>query len=200
MINIFRDTRTGKRTHALRSGDIDTLYKLTPRTTRDMLSEHTYDGYDAIEYSIRCEQPQSLEWVLKIHPAANGYCHTGEPYCLLALRQPSTSLALLSALLHAGANANTVYQQRSLLQWCFELCNSTELMLHINRLAQYGASLQDKGDLIRLALDHGDQALIHFLVHSGATVPAELVGDDSLVNYARHCLEDKRIREAMMAR
>lgn len=201
MLKILRDSRTAKRAAALRAGDLDTLAKLQHKTSAEDLSQPLYDEHDAVEFTILTQQPKSLAWVLRIWSAANGSNAQGEPYLVSALRQPNQSLALISTLLAAGGDANLRYQERSLMQWCLELCESSQLMLHINRLVQHGASIETDPSLVSSAIARKDQALIHFMINSGAPFNPEQLDADSdaeMVAYAKRCAEDKKIREMML--
>lgn len=195
MLKLFHNARTARLVRALQCGDLDTLSTIGRKLERSQLLQPLHEGHNAIELCIEAEQPKALGWVLERHPDA-ATCATGALFG--ALRQPHQSLALLSALLKAGADANAHFEGRPLLHCCFEYCAPTTLMLHLSRLAEYGARLDDPA-LLPLALARGDRALIHFLIHSGAPLDETVESaDQELLEYARRCAEDKRIRELML--
>lgn len=201
MLNLFRRARQRLLIEALQTGDLDRLSKLGRKIDAATLGAELHNGLNGIELSIHSAQPKALQWVLDLCPAANETDRDGEPYSVLALRQPRQSLGLLTVLLQAGSDPNRVYQQRPLLHWCFELCAPEQLMLHLSRLIEQGARLDETALLLALRLEQ--QPLVHFLIQSGAPMADTLDEpglDPALVAYARRCLDDKRIREMMLGR
>ncbi|WP_197468089.1 hypothetical protein, partial [Neptuniibacter marinus] len=84
--------------------------------------------------------------------------------------------------------------KNQLMTACFEYCPTNQLMLHIALLTQYGAEISDS--IVIKALELGEQALIHFLLNSGATLPTQYdenyVSDD-ILTYAKKCVDDLKI-------
>jgi len=200
MLKLFHNARSARLIKALQAGDLDSLNSLSRKIEPAQLYQPLHQGRNGIELCIEAEQPRALAWVLERHPDPQARASLASRYLLSALRQTQQSLALLSVLLKAGADANSRHQDRSLMHWCFEYCPAASLMLHLGRLAEAGARLDDPA-LIPLALRQGDRALIHYLINAGAPLiePLEQTGlDEELLAYARRCSEDKRIRELML--
>jgi hypothetical protein len=203
MLKRFREARMTKLVQALQNGDRERLTALARRIEQQQLSAPLHEGMTALEIALQAGQPDALAWVLEQGIDANGSSAAREPYLLLALRHPQHSLALLSALLRAGADANTCFEGRSLLHWCFEHCAPEALMLHLSRLVQHGARLDEGSPLVGQAMQREDQATVHFLIHSGAPLPEQLdrlACSEAMRLYARRCADDKRIREMMLGR
>ncbi len=144
VLNLFRKARQRLLIDALQNGDLERLTKLARKIDAATLRGELHEGMNGIELSIFSAQPKSLQWVLRLWPAANESTRNAEPYSLLALSQPQQSLGLLTVLLQAGGDPNRIHDRRSLLHWCFELCAPEQLMLHLSRLIEYGAQIDDE--------------------------------------------------------
>lgn len=200
MLKLFHNARTAKLVRALQSADMDTLTALGRRLEPGRLQQPLHEGLTAIELSIQAEQPGALQWVLEQYPQAQERAAVATAALITALRQPRQSLALLSVLLKAGADANHSHENRPLMHWCFDCCPAPTLMLHLGRLAEAGARLDDPA-LLPLALHQGDRALIHYLINARRS-PGRPSGGGwpgpGVAGYARRCAEDKRIREMLL--
>ncbi|MBS99942.1 MAG: hypothetical protein CMI01_14845 [Oceanospirillaceae bacterium] len=202
MLSLIRQKRTDRLVEALRQGDRDRLARLNGKFTPQTLLAPLSDPLNAIEISLEAGQATSLEWVMTQLPEPCYCAATGEPYIVIALRQRENSLGLVTTLLQAGADPNQTFEQRTLVHWCFEHCSPESLMLHLSRLNEYGADLND-ASLLTQALEKDHQALVHFLIHSGTPLPDDLEGVNcapDLITYAKRCAEDRRIREMMLGR
>lgn len=200
MLKLFHNARTARLVRALQSADLDTLTALGRRLQPDQLQQPLHEGLTAIELSIQAEQPAALQWVLEQYPQAQERAAVATAALIRALHQPQQSLALLSVLLKAGADANHRHENRPLVHWCFDCCSPSSLMLHLGRLVEAGARLDDPALLPR-ALHQGDRALIHYLINAGAPLVEPLEGagqDPEVLAYARRCADDKRIREMLL--
>jgi len=102
---------------------------------------------------------------------------------------------MLSALLGAGMNPNLDLNNRSLVELALEQ-PSERAMLLINRLAQHGASLNHP-ILLQRALKQQNQALVKFMIDSGAALVMidESVYNEEILAFAKRCIEDKKIRD-----
>ncbi|WP_432696739.1 hypothetical protein ACQUQP_19740 [Marinobacterium sp. YM272] len=203
MLKLFKDARTAKLVNALRSGDRETLNRLAKKFTPEQLTQPLTDNLNALEIALQAGQPAALLWVIEQLPEHSQRDRDQVPYLLRSLQHESESLALITALLQAGFDASISHDERSLLEWCFEHCEPQTLMLHLSRLTQHGATLENTEVLVIRALEREDQACVNYLISSGAPLPAELDQvqcSDALRSYARRCADDKKIREMMLGR
>lgn len=203
MLKIFKDARTAKLVTALRSGNREVLNKLAGKFTPEQLAEPLADNLNALEISLEAGQAASIRWVMEQLPQHPQRDAAETPYLLRALQHPDESLALITALLQSGFDANLSHEERSLLEWCFEHCEQQTLMLHLSRLTQHGATLEQAEILVIRSMEREDQATLNFLISSGAPLPGDLSGiqcSDELRAYARRCADDKKIREMMLGR
>ncbi|MBY4675702.1 hypothetical protein [Marinobacterium arenosum] len=202
MLNFLKG-RSAKLADAIDRGALDKLGPLLNRFDADQLNGPLLEGQSATERAIRANQAGALRLILDKGGTADTLASDGQPLSPLALQQPD-SLALLSALLQAGANANGCDQAgRSLLQLCLIHCPPARRMLHLNRLIQHGADLQSQPQLLLNALQQQDRELVQFLVNSGLDLPDTLPDaeyDAELLNYARRLQQDRQIRQAFFNR
>lgn len=195
MLKLFSG-RQQKLADAIASADLDRLSKLLTRFETGELDAPLHQNQSAIELAIRAQQPKSLELILNRGCNANAIASCDTPFALLALQQPENSLALLTQLLRAGADANTT----GLLSACFTHCAEAELMVHISRLIEHGCQISEDADLMVQALTTERLELIHFLINSGANLPtdtASLNCSEETLAYAKRCEEDRKVREMM---
>lgn len=203
MLRLFKDARTAKLVNALRCSDRETLNKLAGKFTPEQLSEPLSDNLNALEIALAAGQASSTLWVMEQLPQHPQRDADKVPYLLKALQHETASLALITGLLQAGFDANITHDERSLLEWCFEHCDQQTLMLHLSRLTQHGATLEEAEVLVVRSMEREDQATLNFLISSGAPLPEDLSSipcSDELRTYARRCADDKKIREMMLGR
>ncbi len=189
---------------AINSGDVDKLVRLLAKLDPEVIAETDAEGLHALEHALHADEPKLLHLLLQKaqKPLPTGRC--GTPLIILALRHDD-SLPRLNALLKAGEDANLQHQGQPLLHHCVEHCSSTVLMLHISRLLEYGADLNARDEtgcaLLEKLLPQGDQALLQFMLQSGADCEdgwLEQLEDESLALQLRRVREDIRIRKMMM--
>ncbi|WP_370279027.1 hypothetical protein [Pontibacterium sp.] len=195
MLKLFSG-RQQKLVDAITSADLDKLAKLLAKFEADELDARLYENQSAVELAIRAHQPKSLELLLNRGCDANATASCDTPFALLALQQSEHSLALLTQLLRAGADANTA----GLLCACFTHCAETELMVHISRLIEHGCRISEDAELMVQALATERLELIHFLINSGANLPADttsLTCSEETLAYAKRCEDDRKVREMM---
>lgn len=204
MLKTLFNSRPEKLARALTEGDEERLLKLLGNQPADeWLQITTPEGQHLLELSIRAGQPRMLQLLLQRLPdtATLPAASCGTPLPLLALKQPGKRLALLSALLRAGADANLVHAGRPLLHHCQEHCAESELMLHLSRLLEHGADINQPDAegttlLLRL-LPEGNLPLLQFLLQSGARCEPEWLEslpDPVLAAQLQRTLDDMRIR------
>lgn len=195
MLKLFSG-RQQKLADAITSADLDKLAKLLAKFEINELDAPLYDNQSAVELAILNRQPKSLELLLNRGCDANATTSCDTPLVLLALQQPENSLALLTQLLRAGADANTT----GLLSACFSHCAETALMVHISRLIEHGCHISEDTDLMVQALATERLELIHFLINSGANLPADTTSincSEETLAYAKRCEDDRKVREMM---
>lgn len=207
MLNIFRDTRPERLAAAIENDDVGGLNKALGKADSALLKQPIRDDRHAAELAICHRRPQLLKLILAAGADTGSTDRDGRPLLELALMQPQQSLALISALLQAGADPNRpLSSEQPPLHACFDHCESTQLMLHLSRLLQAGAAIEARDprgrSLLERALSDGRRELIHFLVHSGSPLPASAPVDveSDTWDYARRCHQDYCIRQHFLAR
>lgn len=196
MLKILTSSRNQKLINAIIEADLDKLARLLTKFDAAALDAPLRDKQSAAEVAISAQQPKSLELIMNQGCNANALASCGRPLLLLALQQSENSLNLITQLLRAGADANT----DNLLSACFYHCSETEQMVHLSRLIEYGSQLTQDPDLMPLALGTERLELIHFLINSGAELPADMESihcSDATLSYAKRCVDDRRVREMM---
>jgi len=192
--------RADKAIKVIESGDLPSLLSLLPKLDTDWLNQPMNETPSLLEISITAQQPKLAEQLMNAGANPNQASRNNEPLLLIALQQPSQRLALMSVLLKGGANANAL----SIIKACFDYCQPDELMLHLNRLEQYGVDLtamdHEGNSALDYALPTNRKDLMHFLVSSGAPLPSEWPTsvDDELKAYLTRCADDRRIRLMML--
>lgn len=192
---------------AIVKGDEERTVRLLGKLSADALQQVDNDGRPLLELAIRSRQPRILQLLLQRTPAPLPKASCGTPLTVLALQQTENSLHLLSALLRAGADSNLIHTGRPLLHHCIEYCREAELMLHLSRLLEHGADINqpDKTGttlLLRL-LPTGNLPLLQFLLQSGAKCEPqwlESMEDPALLSQLRRTLDDIKIRNMMLGR
>lgn len=189
---------------AIQSGDVDKLARLLTKVEADHIYEPDTDGCHALEHALQTEESRMLQLLLQKCQTPLPAASCGSPLTVLALQQ-TNSLAHLSALLQAGEDANLSHQGQPLLHHCAERCPQSSLMVHISRLLEYGADLdardEDGRALLEKLMPKGDQALLQFLIQSGAECEdawLEQLEDEALALQLRRVREDIRIRKMML--
>lgn len=207
MLKSLFNSRHEKLASAISVGDGDRVARLLSKTSAEELQQPDGNGQHLLERSIREQQAKILRLLLQKAPTPLPSAACGAPLTVLALQQQGGSLNLLTALLQAGAEVNQTYAGRPLLHHCAEYCNESELMLHLSRLLEYGATIDLPDEtgttLFAQQLASGNLPLLQFLLQSGAT--CEIQWLDNLTNPAlatqlRRTLEDLRIRRLMLGR
>ncbi|MFC6671331.1 ankyrin repeat domain-containing protein [Marinobacterium aestuariivivens] len=206
MLNIFRDTRPERLASAIENDDTSALNKALGKADDALLGQPIRDGRHAAELAICHRRPQLLKLILAAGADAGSTDRDDRPLLELALMQPEQSLALISALLQAGADPNRrLPSGLPPLHACFDHCEPTQQMLHLSRLLQAGATIeatdQQGRTLLERALPDGRRELIHFLVHSGSPLPASAPADvePDTWDYACRCHQDYCIRQRFLA-
>ncbi len=197
MLKIFANSRNAKLYEAIRTGELDKLSRLLAKFDSEQLSQPLQDQQSPLEVAIRSQQAKALALLLQKKPATDQPCSSGESLTLLALQQQDASLALLSTLLQGGVEADSI----KLATACFEYCEESQLMLHLSRLLQHDPALIEQPQLMLQGLASGSQPLLHFLINSGAVLPEQIdtsTCDPGLMQYARKCAEDRKIRQMFL--
>ncbi|GAA0695081.1 hypothetical protein GCM10009104_23360 [Marinobacterium maritimum] len=204
MLTSLFDSRHERLLKAIDNNDLDKVAGLLAKIEAALLITPGKDGRHALEQALQAEEPRILELLLQKapRPLPTGRC--GTPLACLALQQ-ANSLPHLTLLLQAGEDPNLEHQGQPLLHLCIETCEPSRLMLHLSRLLQHGAEINrpdaDGHTLMQRLLPHGDQALLQFLLQSGAECEEawlEEVNNAELVTQLKRVLDDLRIRKLML--
>lgn len=195
MLTLFKNDRLAKAYQAILADDQDKLLKQLQKIKKEDINKSTSEGTPGlVETCIQQQKPKLLHLVLKHGAAPSGTGLDNTPYAMIAI-QKDESLTLLGELLKAGNEED----KNHLLDQCFEHCPATQRMLHIALLLQYGAEI-DQQTLIK-ALELGELPLIHFLINSGAELPANQPDDNitkESLEYAKKCAADLEIRKMFL--
>lgn len=73
-------------------------------------------------------------------------------------------------------------------------------MVHISRLIEHGCQIGEDASLMVQALATERLELIHFLINSGANLPADTTSlncGEATLAYAKRCEDDRKVREMM---
>lgn len=204
MLKSLFNTPQQRLVKAIHAEDVDKLVRLLAKLEPEVISAPDAEGLHALEHALKADEPKLLHLLLQKaqKPLPTGRC--GTPLIILALAH-NDSLPRVHALLKAGEDANLVHQGQPLLHHCIEHCSSSGLMLHISRLLEHGADLNARDEegraLLEKLLPRGDQALLQFLLQSGADCEEEWLEqleDESLALQLKRVREDIRIRKMMM--
>ncbi len=201
--NLF-DSRHERLLKAIDNNDLDKVAAHLAKIETELLTTPGKEGGHALERALRAAEPRILELLLQKAPRPLPLGQCGTPLLCLALQQ-TDSLPCLTLLLQAGEDPNLAHQGQPLLHWCVEQCEPDRLMLHLSRLLQHGADINrpdaDGRTLLQRLLPHGDQALLQFLLQSGALCEEswlEDVDNAELVTQLKRVLDDLRIRKLML--
>lgn len=201
--NLF-DSRQERLLRAIDNNDLDKVAGHLPRLEPTQLVTPGKDGLHALERALQTTEPRILELLLQKAPRPLPAARCGTPLICLALQQVD-SLSALTLLLQAGEDPNLEYQGRPLLHLCVDVCDAGRLMLHLSRLLQHGADINrpdaEGHTLMQRLLPHGDQALLQFMLQSGAECEEawlEEVDNAALATQLRRVMDDLRIRKLML--
>ncbi len=204
MLTSLFDSRHERLLKAIANNDLDKVAGHLAKIEAELLTAPGKEGYHALELALQAEEPRVLELLLQKAPRPLPTAQCGTPLLCLSLQQ-TDSLPRLTLLLQAGEDANQAHQGQPLLHLCVERCEPCRLMLHLSRLLQHGADINRpdaKGHtLMQRLLPHGDQALLQFLLQSGAECEEswlEEVDNAALVTQLKRVLDDLRIRKLML--
>jgi ankyrin repeat protein len=204
MLKSLFDSRHERLLKAISANDVDKLAGLLSKVDAEHLAMPGRDGRHPLEQALSSDEPRILELLLQKAQRPLPTAHCGTPLICLAL-QHVDSLSKLTLLLQAGEDANRAHQGRQLLHLCIEHCDRPRLMLHLSRLLQHGAdinALDANGCTpVQRLLPTGDQALLQFLLQSGAECREEWLADvdnPELVTQLKRVLDDLKIRKIMM--
>ncbi len=207
MFSFLQQRQLNKAFQAIQQGDLDRVAKFLKQTEVDTLNQPIFNHQTACEVAIYAQQDKSLNLLLSAGADPNGTSQEGIPLLFLTLSMEK-SLSLMSELLKAGAWVNQPHpiHQEPVLISCIKQCSSEHRMLHINRLQQYGASLDVKDEDGRSAFDYAlvtqDRSLLSFLIQSGVEPPTEWPTDlpEDLQTYLKRCVDDLRIRKMFLGK
>ncbi|MBR9829408.1 MAG: hypothetical protein GYB41_12300 [Oceanospirillales bacterium] len=204
MLTSLFNSRHERLLKAIIANDPDKVAHHLSKLDAEQLSVPGSDGRHALELALTDSTPRTLELLLNkaARPLPPARC--GTPLVCLAL-QHSDSLPRLTLLLQAGEDPNLIHSQRPLLHQCVEHCETATLMLHLSRLLQHGADI-DQPDangctLLQGLLANGDLPLLQFLLQSGAHCEEEwltALEDVALATRLKRVLDDLRIRQMML--
>ncbi len=204
MLTSLFDSRHERLLKAIANNDLDKVAGHLAKIEAELLTMPGRDGRHPLEQALQAAPPRILELLLQKAPRPLPTAQCGTPLLCLSLQQ-SDSLTRLTLLLQAGEDPNLAHQGQPLLHLCVEQCEPGQLMLHLSRLLQHGADINrpdaDGLTLMQRLLPHGDQALLQFLLQSGAECEqswlAEL-DDAGLASQLKRVLDDLRIRKQML--
>jgi len=207
MLTSWFNSRHNRLAKAIADADETRVVRLLSKCSAETLQQLDIEGRSLLELAVQSRQPRILQLLLQrcINTLPHAAC--GTPLTLLAIQQPQNSLALLSVLLRAGADPNSVHAGQPLLHHCVDHCQRAELMLHLSRLLEHGADINQPDQtgihLMQRLLPTGNLPLLQFALQSGALcepVWLETLEDPALQVQLRRTLEDMRIRQMMLGR
>lgn len=195
MFSFSRQGQLKKLQQAIEKNELQTLVGLLRKTSPEKLAQLQQEtGCNLLQQAILQGAVESVERLLQHHGEQTLPLPEKGSYLMLALQQEN-SLSLLGKMLPSPLDEPV----QPLLAASLKSCSVQQLMLHISLLVTHGVSLTD--EVMLHALQAEDKALIHFLIESGAEIPADQSVDnssDEALNYARKCQEDKKIREMFL--
>lgn len=207
MLKSLFNSGQDKLANAIARADEVRVVRLLGKLSPEKLVQPDTEGRHPAELAVLAQQPRILQLLLQRIASPVWQASCGTPLTLLAIRQPLNSLALLSVLLRAGADPNLLHDGQPLLHHCVVHCKEDELMLHLSRLLEHGADINQSdatgGVLVQRLLAGGNLPLLQFVLQSGAECdPAwlEALEDPALAHQLRRTLEDMRIRALMLGR
>ncbi|WP_299201166.1 ankyrin repeat domain-containing protein [uncultured Amphritea sp.] len=207
-MSFFTRRSLNKLQQAVISGDLALLKKQFNKLDQTLLTEHPFSYENRIcnlpELAIYSGQPKSLEHLLQagcsletVHP---------EPLLYQALQHPQQSLKLITVLLQAAIPLDYPNSDpQHALFACFRFCPTSSLMLHLSRLNEYGADLNQADaegqTALLLALQSEHKPLVQMLINSGAEMPETIPQgwcSEEITGYARRLADDLKIRQMML--
>ena len=195
MLNLFKDKQLNKILCAIDEEDELALAKLLRKNSPEkLISQQIEQSVNLLQQAIISHKPKQLKLLLQHHANFALPITQAEGYLQLALQQEN-SLPLLNILLQFELNEDP----QPLLDECFTHCSEQQLMLHLSLLLNAGARLTDA--IFIQALNSEQRPLIHFLIQNGANMPenfAAITSSEETLNYAKKCVEDRKIREMFL--
>lgn len=199
MLSLFSSARQ-KLESAIEQGDLERFERQLEKLEAQQID------VQLLALTISQQQPKMLSQLAAKAPSLELLTEQGEPLLLLALQQ-ANSLPLLSALLTAGADIAFAdnHAEQSMLFSCLELCPQEQQLLHISRLSQFGASLEQTNhqglNLLQIALLEARHDWIQMFCKSGLTVEQRPEGClEESWTLAERCMADYRIRQSFHQR
>lgn len=208
-MSFFIQRTLNKLTQAVIDGDLSGLKKqiskLDPQQRAQQDFQFQGQAVSLVELAVSAGQAKALQQLLN---AGCPFENTDPPLLYQAMQHPREGLALCTVLLQAGsATEYPGLSPASAALACFELCPDNRLMLFLSRLNEYGANLNsaDRDGVTPLmkALQKEQQPLVQMLVNSGAQLPENLPDNwcsAEILQCAKRCAEDLRIRQIMLGR
>ncbi|WP_428036495.1 hypothetical protein [Amphritea sp.] len=207
-MSFFTRRSLNKLQQAVITGDLALLKKQFNKLDQTLLTAHpfSYEGRvcNLPELAIHSGQPSSLEHLLQAGCSLET-SHSA-PLFYQALQHPQQSLKLITVLLQADAPlAYPDHDPQHALFACFRFCQAGQLMLHLSRLNEYGADLNQADaegtTVLLLALQSEHKPLVQMLINSGAKMPETIPQgccSEEITGYARRLADDLKIRQMML--
>ena len=207
-MNFFTQRHLNKLQQAVIDGDLVKLKKQFQKLDQAPLTEPTFNHqnqhYNLPELAISVGQAKALEHLLQA--GCPIIASRTEPLLYQAIQHPQQSLALMTVLLQANTPLEYPNSDpQHALFACFRFCSISSLMLHLSRLNEYGADLNQSdaqgNTALILALQLEHKGLVQMLINSGALLPEEMAEGlcaDEMIGYAKRLADDLRIRQMML--
>lgn len=199
MLNLFKSDRLAKAHKAIMANDIELLAKLLKKIDQTEINQPVSEDKPSLLESCLIEQNRkALQLMLDYgaSPIGKSLTQSKHSYFQLALTQKQ-SHSLLKVMLD-DQKAPEIQQ---LLIDCFQLSSEHNLMLNIAVLLENGASVDN--EVLHAALKLNQKPLIHYLINTGATLPEDVEEhghNKALIDYAKKCSEDVKIRSMFLNR
>lgn len=206
MLKLLKIRQKEKIIRAVEQGDLDAIAKYLKGKSAAELNQPIDEQRYLSEIAIQAGQEKALNLLLGAGANPNTCTQDNVPLLFCALLS-NHSLGLISELLKAGADvlAPHPHDQENIVIYCIKHCPAEKLMLHLNRLHQYGASLSATDQSGKTVLDYAlytqDRNLLQFLVMSGAPTPAEWPAElpTDLRDFLIRCVSDLQIRQMFLS-
>ncbi|RTE66647.1 ankyrin repeat domain-containing protein [Amphritea opalescens] len=206
-MNFFTQRHLNKLQQAVIEGDLVKLKKQFQKLDQAQLTEPTFNhqnqDYNLPELAISAGQAKALDHLIQAGCPLTA--SQSEPLLYQAIQHPQQSLALMTVLLQAKAPLGYPDSDpQHALFACFKFCPSASLMLHLSRLNEYGADLNQPDSqghtALILALQQEHKGLVQMLINSGALLPAkaQALCSEEMIGYARRLADDLNIRRMML--
>ena len=208
-MSFFTRRNLNKLQQAVIEADLMLLKKQFNKLDQTLLAEHLFTYHERScnlpELAIQAGQPNALAHLLDA--GCSIAAHQPEPLLYQALQHPQQSLKLMTVLLQANAPfAYPDHDPQHALLACFRFCPASQLMLHLSRLNEYGADLNQADTegktALLLALQSEHKPLVQMLICSGAELPDGLQEgwcSEEICGYARRLIDDIKIRQMMQS-